>query len=137
MASLTALLDSLHTHLQTQTRILPTLHAQLGLPPSALQDELNALKDHLIQSVESQVEGRRKEVDDWMAKCDGVEGECLKYCKSLGGNIKATGTTLGELRKEQVLPRRFELVSEHQEKLRQVSSYLKSTYGTSADPVSR
>ncbi|KAL4266299.1 MAP65/ASE1 family protein [Pleurotus pulmonarius] len=120
MASLTALLDSLHTHLQTQTRILPTLHAQLGLPPSALQDELNALKDHLIQSVESQVEGRRKEVEDWMAKCDGVEAECLKYCKSLGGNIKATGTTLGELRKEQVLPRRFELVSEHQEKLRQL-----------------
>ncbi|KAF9493718.1 hypothetical protein BDN71DRAFT_1449968 [Pleurotus eryngii] len=120
MASLTALLDSLHTHLQTQTRILPTLHAQLGLPPSTLQDELNALKDHLIQSVESQVEGRRKEVDDWMVKCDGVEGECLKYCKSLGGNIKATGTTLGELRKEQVLPRRFELVSEHQEKLRQL-----------------
>ncbi|KAG6831554.1 hypothetical protein H0H92_009473 [Tricholoma furcatifolium] len=118
--TLTTLLNSLHTHLQTQTQLLPTLHAQLGLPSSALEDDLKDLQKQLMQSVESQIELRRKEVDQWMEKCDAVEIECLRYSKALGGNIKATGTSVGELRKMSVLPRRFEMVSEHQEKLRQV-----------------
>lgn len=119
--TLTSLLNSLHTHLQTQTQLLPTLHAQLGLPPTALEDELKALQEQLVKGVEKQIDLRRKEVEGWMEKCDRVENECLRYCKALGGNIKATGSSVGELRKEQVLPRRYELVAEHQEKLRQVS----------------
>ncbi|GLB41020.1 putative microtubule associated protein (MAP65/ASE1 family) [Lyophyllum shimeji] len=118
--TLTTLLNSLHTHLQSQTQLLPTLHAQLGLPPTALEDDLKALQQQLMQSVESQINARRKEVETWMEKCEGVEVECLRYAKALGGNIKATGSSVGELRKEMVLPRRFEMVSEHQEKLRQV-----------------
>lgn len=122
--SLTSLLNSLHTHLQTQTQLLPTLHAQLGLPPSALEDELKALEKQLMLSVEAQVEGRRGEVEKWMEKCDEIENACLRYTKALGGNTKATGSSLGELRKEQVLPRRYELVSEFQEKLRQVRCFV-------------
>ncbi|KAH6909944.1 microtubule associated protein [Coprinopsis sp. MPI-PUGE-AT-0042] len=117
--TLTALLNSLHTHLQSQTQLLPTLHAQLGLPPSALEDELKDLQNQLIQGVERQIDVRRKEVEEWMAKCTDVEAVCMRYTKALGGNVKSTGTTLGELRKEQSLPRRFDLVTEFQEKLRQ------------------
>jgi protein regulator of cytokinesis 1 len=124
---LTALLNNLHTHLQTQTQLLPTLHAQLGLPPTALEDELKKLQNTLMEGVEIQIESRRREVEKWLEKCDGVEVECLKYAKALGGNIKATGSSVGELRKILSLPKRFELVSEHQEKLRQVSDGLSNT----------
>lgn len=118
---LTSLLNSLHTHLQSQTQLLPTLHAQLGLPVTALEDELDSLKQKLMQSVESQIESRKKEVEKWVDKCEQVEVQCIRYSKALGGNIKATGSSVGELRKEQALPKRFEMVSEYQEKLRQVS----------------
>ncbi|KAJ3514856.1 hypothetical protein NMY22_g14608 [Coprinellus aureogranulatus] len=117
--TLTSLLNSLHSHLQQQTQLLPTLHAQLGLPSTALEDDLKDLQEQLIRGVERQIDLRRKQVDEWMGKCDAVESICLRYTKALGGNIKATGSSLGEIRKEQSLPRRYELVTEFQEKLRQ------------------
>jgi len=119
-ASITSLLDSLHTYLQSQTQLLPTLHSQLGLPASALEDDLRGLQKELLSSVEIQVDKRRKEVEQWMEKCAKVEKQCVRYTKALSGNIKATGTSIGELRKENSLPRRYEMVSEYQEKLRQV-----------------
>ena len=61
-----------------------------------------------------------------MEKCEVVEVECVRYSKALGANVKATQSSVGELRKEMVLPRRFEMVSEHQEKLRQVSEDCRS-----------
>lgn len=103
---------------------MPTLHAQLGLPQTALQDELASLQETLMNTVENQIDARRKQVDTWLEKCEQVELECVQYTKALGGNIKATGTTVGELRKELILPRRFESVSEYQEKLRQVSLFI-------------
>ncbi|KAJ7750397.1 microtubule associated protein [Mycena maculata] len=118
--TLTTLLNSLHTHLQSQTQLLPTLHAQLGLPPSSLEDELKLLQQQLMRSVEAQIDLRRKEVDGWIEKCEKVEAECVHYTKSLGGNVKATGSSLGELRQEKVLPARYEMVTEYQEKLRQL-----------------
>ncbi|KAJ7604655.1 microtubule associated protein [Roridomyces roridus] len=118
--TLTTLLNSLHTFLQSQTQLLPTLHAQLGLPSSALEDELHALQQQLMRSVEAQIDLRRQEVDGWMQKCDSVETACMSYAKSLGGNVKATGSSLGELRKQTVLPVRYEMVTEYQEKLRQL-----------------
>ena len=120
--TLTSLLNSLHTHLQSQTQLLPTLYAQLGLPPSALEDELMTLQQQLVHGVELQIDKRRKEVECWMEKCDAIESQCVRYSKALGGNIKATGTSVVELRKEQALPRRYEMISEYQEKLRQVSN---------------
>ncbi|KAJ7100668.1 microtubule associated protein [Mycena belliarum] len=118
--TLTTLLNSLHTHLQSQTQLLPTLHGQLGLPPSALEDELKMLQEHLMRSVEAQIDLRRKEVECWMEKCESIEAACVNYAKALGGNVKATGSSLGELRKEKVLPIRYEMVTEYQEKLRQL-----------------
>ncbi|KAJ7319024.1 microtubule associated protein-domain-containing protein [Mycena albidolilacea] len=118
--TLTTLLNTLHTHLQSQTQLLPTLHVQLGLPPSALEDELKNLQQQLMRSVETQIDLRRKEVENWMEKCETIESECVNYAKALGGNVKATGTSLGELRKEKVLPLRHEMVTEYQEKLRQL-----------------
>lgn len=118
--ALTSLLNSLHTHLQSQTQLLPALHAQLGLPPSALEEELKSLQKELLHSVEVQVDKRRKEVEKWMERCEDIENHCVRYTRALGGNIKATGSSIGELRKEQALPKRFELISEFQEKLRQV-----------------
>jgi len=128
---LTSLLTSLHTHLQTQTQLLPTLYAQLGLPTTALEDELTALQQQLVEKIEVQIDKRRKEVDEWMEKCEVLENQCTRYTKALGANIKATGTSLGELRKEQALPRRYDMISEYQEKLRQVHatpSFTKITY---------
>ncbi|KAH7874461.1 microtubule associated protein-domain-containing protein [Lentinula edodes] len=117
---LTALLNNLHTHLQTQTELLPTLHAQLGLPPTALEDDLKKLQSTLMEGVETQIDSRRKEVERWLENCNEAEVECLKYAKALGGNTKATGSSIGELRKVQQLPKRFEMIGEHQEKLRQL-----------------
>jgi len=74
-----------------------------------------------MESVECQIDSRRKEVDNWMQKCDVVENECLRYSKALGGNVKVAGSSLGELRKEQVLLRRHQMALQHQEKLRQAS----------------
>ncbi len=57
-----------------------------------------------------------------MAKCGTVEEDCLRYGNALGNHLKSSGMSVGEIRKEQVLPRRFELISECQERLRQVST---------------
>ena len=124
ITSITSLLNALHSHLQSQTQLLPTLHNQLGLPQTALADDLTALQKQLAECVESQIDYRRKQVDEWMGRCDSVERECLRYSKALGSHAKATGSSLGEIRKEQVLPRRFDKISEHQERLRQVCSAL-------------
>ncbi|KAI0030908.1 microtubule associated protein-domain-containing protein, partial [Vararia minispora EC-137] len=118
--SITSLLNSLHSHLQAQTQALPTLHAQLGLPPTALADELAALQAALTRAVEDQIEGRRREVDDWVARCDEAEDECARYAAALGAGVKGLGASVLEARKEAVLPRRYEIVTEVQEKLRQL-----------------
>ena len=118
--SITSLLNSLHTHLQSQTQLLPTLHGQLGLPPTALADELLSLQQTLTRCVEDQIDGRRKQVDEWLSKCEGVEKECHRYGVALGGHIKGPGSTVGEARKEHVLPKRYDVLTELQEKLRQV-----------------
>jgi len=120
--ALTSLLNSLHSHLQSQTQLLPRLHAQLGLPPSALEDELTNLERLLRQSVDASIDSRRKEVAEWIDKCECVEAECIRYAKALGGNVKATGNSVSELRKEKDLPQRYHLVAEYREKLRQVST---------------
>ena len=122
--TISAVLNALHEHLQTQTQLLPTLHAQLGLPATALADELETLQQQLTSCVENQIDTRRKQVDEWMQKCSDVEEDCIRYTKALGGHMKSTGSSVGELRKEQVLPRRFEMITEYQEKLRQVSCLL-------------
>lgn len=119
--ALTSLLNSLHTHLQSQTQLLPTLHAQLGLPTTAIEDELTALQQQLAECVEARVDVRRKQVDEWMGRCDEVERVCVRYCAALGAHVKVAGSSVGERRKEMVLPRRYQMVSEYQEKLRQVS----------------
>ncbi|KAK7692082.1 hypothetical protein QCA50_005488 [Cerrena zonata] len=118
--TITSLLNSLHSHLQSQTQLLPTLHAQLGLPATALADDLQTLQQQLTQCVEEQIDTRRKQVDEWMAKCGEVEEECVRYSKALGGHVKAAPGSVGEVRKEQVLPKRFEMITEFQEKLRQL-----------------
>ncbi|KAI5118297.1 hypothetical protein M0805_003816 [Coniferiporia weirii] len=115
--TISTLLNSLHTHLQTQTQLLPTLHAQLGLPQSALKDELSALHQRLATCVEQQIELRRDEVDNWMRKCDDIERDCLKYTKALGGHTRGISASVGELRKQQVLPVRYEMFGQHREKL--------------------
>ncbi|KAH9829873.1 microtubule associated protein-domain-containing protein [Rhodofomes roseus] len=118
--TITSLLNSLHTHLQSQTQLLPTLHAQLGLPPTALTDELATLQHQLTECIESQIDLRRKQVDEWLKRCADIENHCIRYGNALGGHVKTTGGSVGEIRKEQVLPRRFEIASEYQEKLRQL-----------------
>jgi len=99
---------------------LPTLHGQLGLPQTALEDELQTLQHTLTKAVESQIEVRRKQVDDWIGKCEGVESGCARYSRALGTHAKVAGS-LSDLKAEKVLPRRYESATAYQEKLRQVS----------------
>ncbi|EJD45473.1 hypothetical protein AURDEDRAFT_184724 [Auricularia subglabra TFB-10046 SS5] len=115
--SVSTLLLSLQTHMTNQISLLPTLHAQLGLPASALSDELEALRRALVQAVEKQVDGRKDEVERWMARCAGIEEDCAKLARALGGHGRAVGVSVGELRKQQVIPKRHELLTAHQEKL--------------------
>ena len=55
-----------------------------------------------------------------MCKCEEIEKQCISYAVALGGHGKATGSSVGEIRKEQVLPKRFDRITEHQERMRQV-----------------
>ncbi|KAJ1305438.1 hypothetical protein OPQ81_000448 [Rhizoctonia solani] len=117
--SLTAetLLASLHEHLAFHTALLPELHAQLGLPPTALATELQELRTVLADAVEERVERRKRDVAIWAAKCDELERRCKDYSAALGGPIIA-GSIKGvkpvaELRKEQNYPRRYELLEQN------------------------
>ena len=56
-----------------------------------------------------------------MERCVVVENDCTRYSKALGGHIKVAGSGIGELRKEHILPKRYDALTEHQERLRQVS----------------
>ncbi|KAI0300522.1 microtubule associated protein-domain-containing protein [Multifurca ochricompacta] len=118
--TITSLLNSLHTHLQTQTQLLPTLHAQLGLPPTALADELSSLQEALTRCVEDQIGSRRKQVLELEERCENLESECHSYSIALGNSTKGLEITASELRREPVLPRRFDRLAELQEKLRQL-----------------
>lgn len=117
--TITSLLNSLHTHLQTQTQLLPTLHAQLGLPPTALADELSSLQKALTRCIEDQISSRRKQVHELEERCENLESECHCYSAALGPSAKGLEFAATELRREPVLPRRYDQLSELQEKLRQ------------------
>jgi protein regulator of cytokinesis 1 len=122
--TITSLLNSLHSHLQTQTQLLPTLHAQLGLPPTALADELSSLQKALTRCVEDQISSRRKQVHELEERCENLESECYSYSVALGPSAKGLEITAMELRREPILPRRYDQLAELQEKLRQVSKLL-------------
>lgn len=117
--ALSALLSTLHTHLNAQTQLLPQLHSQLGLPATALEDELEELQHNLTRAVESQIDVRKKQVEEWETKCEEVEIGCSRYARALGTNAKVAGS-LNEIKSEKVLPRRHERALECQERLRQV-----------------
>ncbi|KAG8744287.1 hypothetical protein FRC10_010450 [Ceratobasidium sp. 414] len=134
--SLTAetLLASLHEHLAFHTALLPQLHAQLGLPPTALATELEELRTVLADAVEARVERRRKDVAAWAERCEEVERKCKQYATAVGGPT-ITGTIKGikpiaELAKEQNYPKRYELLQKnfqlisrvHATKLEQLST---------------
>ncbi|KAG9126321.1 hypothetical protein FRC07_003920 [Ceratobasidium sp. 392] len=134
--SLTAetLLASLHEHLAFHTALLPQLHAQLGLPPTALATELEELRTVLADAVEARVERRRKDVAAWAERCEEAEKKCKQYATAVGGPT-ITGTIKGikpiaELTKEQNYPKRYELLQKnlqlisrvHATKLEQLST---------------
>ncbi|CAE7185344.1 unnamed protein product [Rhizoctonia solani] len=117
--SLTAetLLASLHEHLAFHTALLPQLHAQLGLPPTALATELQELRTVLADAVEARVERRKRDVALWAEKCEEVERRWKDYSSALGGSSVA-GSIKGlrpvaELRKEQNYPKRYELLEQN------------------------
>jgi Ase1/PRC1/MAP65 family protein len=85
-----------------------------------LEDELRSLKEKLLGCVEEQIHKREEEVNGWMERCEGVEGECMWFVRALGSSVGSLGGGIGDLRKEGVLPRRWEMGCEYQEKLRQV-----------------
>ncbi|KAF8496347.1 microtubule associated protein-domain-containing protein [Gautieria morchelliformis] len=115
-----SLLSSLQSHLISQTPLIPALHAQLGLPPTALTDELGELHTALVDCVDRKIGERQQEVTQWMNKCDLHEDECVKLTRALGSHVKNVTGSVGELRKQQVLPKRFEYLTVYQDKLQQL-----------------
>ncbi|KAG8880514.1 hypothetical protein FRB98_005042 [Tulasnella sp. 332] len=116
-----SLITALQQHLAQHATLLPALHSQLGLAPSALTMELERLQTTLSDVVEGQITRRRQEVDAWMGKCKEVEAECLELVKCLGGNARSSQQqSVGELRKIQILPRRYEQLVAFQERLLQL-----------------
>lgn len=131
-------LEALLPHLTLQTSLLPTLHVQLGLPSSALEQDLATLREALVKTVDDCVHARTTEVQAWAEKCDGVEAACIALSKALGPGAKSVGATVGELRKQsvrsefgfdgfsadmldkQVYPRRFDLLTVQEDKLSQL-----------------
>jgi Ase1/PRC1/MAP65 family protein len=97
-----SLLSSLQSHLTSQTPLIPALHAQLGLPPTALTDELGELHMALVDCVDRKIDERRQEVTQWMNKCNFHENECVKLARALGTHAKSVTGSVGELRKQQV-----------------------------------
>lgn len=98
-----AVVSALLPYLTLQTSKLPTLHAQLGLPASALQSDLLALRDALLKTVEDCVSTRQKEIQDWADRCDGVEDACSSLMKALGSHAKnGLMSSFGDLRKQLV-----------------------------------
>lgn len=127
--ALNSLLSTLHTHLNAQTQLLPQLHSQLGLPATALEDELQELQLNLTRAVESQIDVRKKQVEEWEVKCEEVEIGCSRYARALGTNAKVAGS-LNEIKSEKVLPHRHERAMEYQERLRQVRQWVLLFRGT-------
>lgn len=97
-----SLLSSLQSHLNSQTPLIPVLHAQLGLPSTALTDDLSELHAALVDCVDRKIDERRKTVSEWMDKCEDLEGKCVKLSRALGSHVKVVATSVGEIRKQQV-----------------------------------
>ncbi|KAG8935183.1 hypothetical protein FRC01_007416 [Tulasnella sp. 417] len=115
-----SLVASLHEHLSHHTTLLPRLHEQLGLPASQLRLELEELQTTLKQVVDGQLDRRKKEVEDWAVKCEGVERECEDLRRALGSNNRASLVTAEEVNHIQVLPQRYDCLVLQRDKLQQV-----------------
>lgn len=97
-----SLVQELLPQITLQTAQLPTLHTQLGLASSALEQDLETLRKALLKSVEDIVRTRQEEVQEWANRCDKLEDSCIRLSKALGPSTKSVGTTVGELRKQLV-----------------------------------
>ncbi|PVF98682.1 hypothetical protein CPB86DRAFT_814523 [Serendipita vermifera] len=113
-----SLVSVLVPHISQQTLLLPTLHAQLGLPPSALESDLADLREALLKTVEDCVSNRKKEITQWEAKCEGVEARCRRLENAMGRRA----ASLAELKKQTVYPVRHEQLSAQEDKLNQLYS---------------
>lgn len=80
-------LDSLIGVLQSQADQLPAIHARLGLPHEALEEDLNQLRQQLEITITKLVDRRRVEVNEWERRCHAVERDCSALGKCLGGGV--------------------------------------------------
>ena len=90
-----SLVSVLVPHISQQTLLLPTLHQQLGLPPSALESDLSALREALLKTVEDCVNNRKKEISQWDKRCENVELRCRRLENALGRR----GASLADVKK--------------------------------------
>jgi protein regulator of cytokinesis 1 len=111
--SIDTLLESLQTQIHAKTSLLPTLYSQLGLPPSALTDELTLLQNKLSECVDQVVAARQGEVDSWLERCRSVDRQIEALLKATGGSKPAYPTDLP-------LPKQHESLCKLREKLKQL-----------------
>jgi protein regulator of cytokinesis 1 len=131
-------LDSLIGILQAQADQLPPIHARLGLPHEALEEDLDQLKQQLEITITKLVERRRIEVNELERRCHAVERDCSALGKCLGGGIGVDEKFLSLVHNEpvchfsqllipqrltwfyQVLPTRHTMILELQQELQKV-----------------
>jgi protein regulator of cytokinesis 1 len=114
--SVSTLLESLQSRIHAQASILPGLYSQLGLPSSALTDELNELQSKLTQCVDEVIVKRRQAVEDWENRCQETESGIHKLMLSLGQNgIPAQEAGAANVT---VLPEKFGALDAYHDKLR-------------------
>ncbi|KZO94497.1 hypothetical protein CALVIDRAFT_538955 [Calocera viscosa TUFC12733] len=109
------LLPALQVPLLTLTHSLPALHRQLGLPPSALEEDLGQLRDALLSAIDHQLERRKEEVREWEGRCLGVERKVGGLRSKVGAWGKGVAEASGE--DNEILPRRLELLTQQEHKL--------------------
>lgn len=95
-------LDSLIGVLQGQADQLPAIHARLGLPHEALEDDLDHLRKQLEVTITTLVDRRRVEVNEWERRCHAVERDCSALGKCLGGNLALDEAFVTQLHDEPV-----------------------------------
>lgn len=95
-------LDSLIGVLQSQADQLPPIHARLGLPHEALEEDLDQLRQQLETTITKLVERRRVEVNEWERRCHAVERDCSALSKCLGGDMSVDEGFLSRVHSEPV-----------------------------------
>lgn len=85
---------ALATLLSESTQKLVGLHSQIGHPPEALQEALDALHQALKTAVDDQIGKVQREAQDLSAECSRIQADNAQIKRALGEKSHATNPSL-------------------------------------------